>query len=96
METRTNMVLLFSFMFITASFNSNKSLLVEQFDSLDDFYQAFKEHPEAIFIVIITWFVLIFLLSRFLDIRITPWIALMCLILAFFVGLWYISTYLVK
>ena len=78
----------------TNSLVSFQSTTVEQLKSLDDFYQSFKEHPEAVFIVILAWLILMFILIKVLDVRITPWIALMCLILAFFIGLWYISTYI--
>lgn len=68
---------------------------IEQWGFLDEFTDAFKSNSEAVFIIIITWFGLMIILQKFLHIRVTPWIALMCLILSFLLGFWYINAFLI-
>jgi flagellar biosynthesis protein FlhB len=82
--------LVVSFNIVNASNGSFSN--IKQSNPIDDLYQSFKQHPEAVFIVLIAWIILIVIFDRVLDISITPWIVLMCLLVAIFIGVWYMST----
>jgi F0F1-type ATP synthase assembly protein I len=58
-------------------------------EPINEIWELFKSHPESIIIIIVVWIFLMIVLDR-LDIDVTPWIALMCFVLAVGVGVLYI------
>lgn len=62
-------------------------------EALNEIVQLFISHPESIFIIIISWFLIILILDKLLDVHITPWWGLFSLLLAIGVGVFYIIYY---
>ena len=91
MHNRKGVVTCIVLLLLTSSVFTFQSVFVEQWELFEDFTKSFKENPGAIFIVIVVWFALMVFLI-YLSIRVTPWFGVMCLLLAFGVGYWYISS----
>ena len=69
-------------------------VMVEQTD-IEPWVDKLLEHPESVLIIIVSWFLIMYVVKEILGIRVTPWIALMCFALAILIGLACVSAFLV-
>ena len=63
---------------------------MEQWGPIDEFIEAYVEHPNGIYIVIVTWIALLYILQK-MDIRVTAWTIAICFFIAIVVGYTFIN-----